>query len=57
MTRNTTRISRIALAAVLGLALAACDRPGPHEGYGVLDRSVYDDPARDVLPVADVVKR
>ncbi|MCC6640267.1 MAG: sulfatase, partial [Deltaproteobacteria bacterium] len=41
----------------LGLALAACDRPGPHEGYGVLDRSVYDDPARDVLPVADVVKR
>ncbi len=45
------------LAAALPLALAACDRAGPHDGYAVLDRSVYVNPTKDAQPVADVVRR
>lgn len=45
------------LAAALPLALAACDRVGPHDGYAVLDRSVYADAKKDAQPVVDVVRR
>ncbi len=45
------------LAAALPLALAACDRAGPHDGYAVLDRSVYVNPTKDAQAVADVVRR
>ena len=47
--------------AVVGLALAwwLWPRHLPHvgQGYAELDLSVYDDPARDAVPAADVVAR
>jgi arylsulfatase A-like enzyme len=39
------------------LALAGCDRVGPHDGYAVLDTSVYADATRDAQPATDVVRR
>jgi arylsulfatase A-like enzyme len=38
------------------LALAGCDRVGPHEGYGVLDATVYANPRKDAEPVAEIVR-
>ena len=52
------RIARaLGLGVGLTLGLAACDRVGPHEGYAVLDTSVYVDAKKDAQPVADVVHR
>jgi len=52
------RIARaLALRVGLTLGLAACDQVGPHEGYAVLDTSVYVDAKKDAQPVADVVHR
>ena len=49
-------LEALALGVGFTLGLAACDRVGPHEGYGVLDTSVYVDAKKDAQPVADVVK-
>ncbi len=48
--------SVLALGIGLSLGLAACDSTGPHEGYAVLDTSVYVDAKKDAQPVADVVQ-
>jgi uncharacterized sulfatase len=53
-------MKRTARSFLLGagtmIALAACDRAGPREGYGVLDISVYADARKDAQPVAEVVR-
>ncbi len=56
-TGSFARPLALALGVGLTLGLAACDRVGPHEGYGVLDTSVYVDAKKDAQPVADVVHR
>jgi uncharacterized sulfatase len=47
------------LVIVIGVAIAAaswtCHRPGPRDGFAVLDASVYVDPAKDGGSVADLV--
>lgn len=50
-------LGALALGVGLTLGLVACDRVGPHEGYAVLDTSVYVDAKKDAQPVADVVRR
>ncbi len=50
-------LGALALAIGITLGLAACDRVGPHEGFAVLDTSVYVDAKKDAQPVADVVHR
>jgi len=56
-TGSFARPLALALGVGLTLGLAACDRVGPHEGYAVLDTSVYIDAKKDAQPVADVVQR
>lgn len=51
------RFRLVLVAGVVGAVLAGCEKPGPYEGYAVLDRSVYSDEQRDALPVEDVVRR
>ena len=47
----------LVLGAGLSMGPVACDRVGPHEGYAVLDTSVYVDAKKDAQSVADVVHR
>jgi arylsulfatase A-like enzyme len=53
--KRTARI--FILGAGMMMALSGCERVGPHEGYGVLDVSVYADARKDAQPVAEVVRR
>jgi arylsulfatase A-like enzyme len=57
MTTLTLRRLAAMLAAAFALATAGCEKPGPYEGYGVLDRSVYADAKKDAQPVESVVRR
>ena len=56
---NAHRIFSLLFTALVPLVAASlgCERPGAYAGYGVLDRSVYDDDAREPRPVADLVPR
>ena len=57
MTRRFSRRLATCFAAAFVVAASGCEKPGPYEGYGVLDRSAYEDAARDSRPVSDVVHR
>ena len=43
MTRRFSRRLATCFAAAFVVAASGCEKPGPYEGYGVLDRSAYED--------------